>query len=60
LEEVSVGVGLVDGAEALAEVGEEAGLAGVFLTHGVGLAMVCPMVILIGNTGLLTPTMATV
>jgi hypothetical protein len=50
----------VDGAEALAEVGEEAGLAGVFLTHGVGLAMVCPtMVILIGNTGLLTPTIAT-
>jgi len=64
LEEVSVEVGLVVGAEdlvevgeeasaeALAEVGAEAGLDGVIPMLGAGLAMVCLMVILTGDTDL--------
>jgi len=59
LEEVSVGVGLVVGAEALAEVGEEA-LAEVIPMPGAGVGMVCLMVILMGDTDLVTHTMVTV
>jgi len=47
-------------AEVLDEVGEEAGLDGATPMLGAGLAMVCLMVILTGNTDLVTRTMVTV
>ena len=50
-------VGDVVGVEALAEVGEEAGLAGAILMYSLG--MVCLIAILIGDTDLVTHTMVT-
>lgn len=62
--EVSVGVGLVVGAEDLAEVGEEAGLAGVFpilgLGLGLGLGIARLTVISTEDMDLVTHTMVTV
>lgn len=63
MEEVLVEVGLageVVGAEVLAEVEEEVGLVGVIPMLGAGLGVVCLMVILTGDTDLVTHTMATV
>jgi len=53
-------VGAEASAEVLDEVGEEAGSAGAIPMLGAGLAMVCLMVILTGNTDLVTRTMVTV
>lgn len=60
MEEVSVGVGLVLGAEVLAEVGEEAGLAGVFPMLGLGLGIARLTVIPTEDMDLVTHTMVTV
>jgi hypothetical protein len=48
---------VVVGAEALAEVGAEAGSVGVIPISGVGLAMACLTVILMEDTDLATHTM---
>ena len=51
---------MVVGAEALAEVGGEAGLVGAIPMLGAGLAMVCLMVIPMGDTDLVTHTIVMV
>jgi len=59
LEEVLVEVGLA-GEVVLAEVEEEVALVGVIPMLGAGLGVVCLMVILTGDTDLVTQTMVTV
>lgn len=58
LEELGL-AGEAVGAEASAEVGEEAGLDGVVPMLGAGLAMVCLMVIPMGDMDMVTHTIVT-